>query len=87
MTQFITCRFRPEDSRTYTYANNGAPVLPGDTVKVPDNRDPTAWKRVTVVDVDVPEPAFACKAILGLYTGADADAAITRSFESASDSQ
>lgn len=87
MTQFITCRFRPEDSRTYTYRNDGEPVRAGDTVKVPDNRDPGAWKRVDVVDVDVPEPPFPCKPILGLYTGSDVDAAISRSILNASDAQ
>lgn len=76
MTQFVTCRFRPTDSRTYTYRNDGEPVSSGDIVKVEDNRNPGSWKRVWVVDVDVPEPSFPCKPILGLVTGEDVDAAI-----------
>lgn len=87
MAQFITCRFRPEDSRTYTYRNDGDPVRSGDCVKVPDNRDPTAWKRVSVVDVDVPEPSFSCKPILGLYTGDEVDAAISKAILNSQDTQ
>lgn len=76
MTQFVTCRFRPNDTRAYTYRNDGDPVRPNDIVKVEDNRAPGAWKRVWVVETDVPEPSFPCKPILGLVTGEDIDAAI-----------
>lgn len=62
--QFVACRFRPEDSRTYTYVNEGAPVAVGDIVKVPDNRS-DGWKRVEVVSITDKAPNFACKAILG----------------------
>lgn len=75
--QFIKCRFSPIDSRHYTYANEGDPVAVGDMVKVADARDPAAWKRVEVVEVDVEKPtAFECKSILGKLTGDDVDAAI-----------
>lgn len=76
MTQFVKCRFNPWNERSYTYANDGAPVAVGDMVKVPDAQDPDAWKRVEVVEIDCDEPTFACKPILGLVTGEDTDAAI-----------
>lgn len=65
-TQFCKCKFRDSDSRSFTYANDGAPVAPGDLVKVPDARDPSAWKKVRVVEVGDKAPPFACKPILGL---------------------
>ena len=64
MPQFIECKFRSSDTRTYTYVNEGEPVAAGDFVKVPDNRS-DGWKRVQVVTIDVPEPSYACKPILG----------------------
>lgn len=64
MTQFIKCRFGPLDERRYTYLNPGEPVAVGDMVKVPDARS-DGWKRVEVMEVDVEEPNFVCKAILG----------------------
>lgn len=76
MPQFIQCRFGPLDARRYTYLNDGDPVVVGDMVKVPDARDPTSWKRVEVMAVDVAEPSFACKPILGKLTGEDTDQAI-----------
>ncbi len=82
MTQFVTCRFRPNDLKAYTYRNDGAPVKLGDIVKVEDNRNPGSWKRVWVVDVDLPEPSFACKPILGLVTGEDVDRGIQSAFDS-----
>jgi len=77
MPQFITCRFSPVDARRYTYINDGEPVVPGDFVKVPDARS-DGWKRVEVMEVDVAQPSFACKAILGKVTGEDLDEAIQR---------
>jgi hypothetical protein len=62
--QYLACKFRPEDSRTYTYANDGEPVAVGDAVKVPDNRS-DGWKRVEVVEISDKAPPFACKSILG----------------------
>jgi hypothetical protein len=71
MRQFVAVRFRPEDQRTYTYANDGPPVTVGDQVKVPDNRS-DGWKRVEVVAI-VDKPRFECKLILGKVTGEDVD--------------
>lgn len=63
--QFIACKFRPEDTRTYTYHHDGEPVSIGDMVKVPDNRS-DGWKRVEVVSITDEMPKFPTKAILGL---------------------
>lgn len=63
---FITCKFRPDDKRAYTYTWDGEPLAKGDMVKVADARS-DGWKAVIVEDVDVPEPPFACKPILGRY--------------------
>lgn len=62
MPQFITCKFRPRDTRTYTYRNDGPPVRVGDAVRVP-SRDDQGWQLVTVAAVDLPVPTFECKAI------------------------
>lgn len=63
--QYIAVRFRPADRQPYTYHNDGAPVAVGDRVKVPD-RSGDGWNRATVEAVDVEEPKFATKAILGM---------------------
>lgn len=73
--QFVKCRFRPADTRLYTYINEGEPVAVGDWVKVPDSRS-DGWKRVEVMELTDEEPPFACKPILGKITGEDTDAAI-----------
>ena len=65
------------DSRRFTYLNEGEPVVVGDFVKVPDARS-DAWKRVEVTDVDVEEPEFVCKPIIGKLTGEDLDEALLR---------
>lgn len=62
--QFVACRFRPEDTRTYTYHNDGEPLAVGDMVKVADARA-DGWKRVEVVHVTDEEPPFPTKPILG----------------------
>lgn len=62
--KFVAVKFRPDDTRTYTYAWDGEPFAPGDEVKVPDNKS-DGWKRVTVVSVTDEAPPFACKPILG----------------------
>lgn len=64
--QYVACKFRSEDARTYTYEWNGEPLESGDIVKVPDNRS-DGWKRVTVVSVSDQAPPFPCERILGLY--------------------
>lgn len=73
--QFVECKFRPTDRRGYTYLNTGKPLRVGDEVKVPD-KDGDGWNRVTVSAIDLPEPRFECKPVLGLYDGADRDEAI-----------
>lgn len=65
MPKYVLCKFKPEDSRAYTYLLDGHDVVIGDEVKVPDNRS-DGWKRVTVAGFTDDEPAFACKAVLGL---------------------
>lgn len=57
--QFVKCVFRPGDSRSYTYLNEGDPVASGDWVKVPD-KSGEGWKKVQVVEVStasLPSPA------------------------------
>lgn len=34
--QYVACKFRSEDARSYTYHNDGEPVAVGDLVKVAD---------------------------------------------------
>lgn len=78
--QYVACKFRPEDRRSYTYHNDGEPVAPGDVVKAP-GRSEDGWQRVHVVSVSDEEPSFATKPILGkvepeeptLDLGADAE--------------
>jgi hypothetical protein len=61
---FVSVKFQPRDSRTYTYTYEGAqPLHPGDMVKV-DSKDGT--KTVSVVAVNVPKPPFACKPIVAV---------------------
>jgi hypothetical protein len=63
--QYLTAKFSPEDTRTYTYHNDGEPVAPGDQVLVPGKGDKP--RTVTVAEVGVPKPdGFETKAILGL---------------------
>lgn len=65
--QFIACKFRSSDTRTYTYHNDGEPVAVGDFVKVTD-RSGDGWKKIEVAEIDVPEPTkFPTKPILGKY--------------------
>lgn len=73
MTQYVAVKFKPEDTRTYTYTWDGDALFPGDRVKVPDNRS-DGWKRVTVVSVSDEAPPFNCKPILGRVEDAPAPA-------------
>lgn len=74
-TQYVACRFKANDKRTYTYSNDGPPVRPGDRVKVEDARG-GGWKPVEVVSVGHDKPPFPTKPILGKVEGADVDKAI-----------
>lgn len=62
--QYVAVKFRPEDSRSYTYQWDGEPLDIGVEVKVADNRS-DGWKRVTVVGATDEKPKFDCKPILG----------------------
>ena len=80
MTVYVACKFRPTDSRSYTYAYDGAePLAPGDFVKVDDARS-DGCKRVEVVSISDQAPPFACKPILGKI---DPDAEILAAQEAA----
>jgi hypothetical protein len=61
---FVTVKFNPADSRTYTYAYDGAEQIePGDFVVV-ETRE--GRKAVEVAAVDVAKPAFPCKPIVAI---------------------
>lgn len=62
--QFVACKFRSTDTRTYTYHNDGDPVAVGDQVKVADAKS-DGWKRVEVVSITDEKPPFPTKPILG----------------------
>lgn len=76
MPKYVLCRFRPEDSRAYTYLLGDHACDVGDEVKVPDNKS-DGWKRVTVVGFSDDEPNFSCKPILGLAPPRDSAPALT----------
>jgi len=69
-TVFVACKFRPEDTRTYTYTWDGETLAPGDMVKVADARS-DGWKRVIVDAFGVERPNVPAhvefKPILGRY--------------------
>lgn len=58
--QFVSVKYRPGDTRSYTFHNDGPPVAVGDTVRV-DGRD--GWQAVLAVAVTDQKPAFQTKAI------------------------
>lgn len=62
--QYLACKFRPADSRTYTYSWDGeTPLAPGDKVQVDSPRDEG---RMTIeVAAIVPKPSFPTKPIIG----------------------
>ena len=62
--KYVQCKFRREDTRSYTYTWDGEPLAPGDMVKVADARS-DGWKRVEVVSISDEAPKFPCKPILG----------------------
>lgn len=63
--QYIACRFRSTDARSFTYHYDGEePLQPGDFVQVPD-RSGDGWKRVEVVSISDEEPSFPTKGIIG----------------------
>lgn len=58
--QYVMVKFRPTDTRTYTYHNDEEPVSIGDKVQV-DSRD--GLVAVEVVDLADDPPPFATKPI------------------------
>ena len=71
--QYLAVKYRTEDTRTYTYHNDGDPVGAGQQVKLPARArkgeipDPDEWVRGTVVEINVEKPTgFETKGILGL---------------------
>lgn len=72
---FVACKFRPADTRTFTYSYDlDEPIAVGDFVKVPD-RSGDGWKRVQVASISDQAPSFPTKPILGHYVADDAIAA------------
>jgi hypothetical protein len=66
---FTSVKFREADARSYTYFANEA-YSPGDRVLV----DVKGEQKIVIVDaVDLPEPSFTCKPILGRATEKAAD--------------
>lgn len=64
--QYVACKFRESDTRTYTYHNDGPPLAIGDAVRVADARS-DGWKKVIVDSITDREPSFPTKPILGLH--------------------
>ena len=64
--QYVQCKFRENDSRSYTYHNEGAPVAAGDVVRIKD-REGLGWQKVFVVGVTFDAPKFATKPIIGIH--------------------
>lgn len=64
MRQFVACKFRPTDKRTYEYHWDGDPLQRGDEVKVP-HKSGDGFIRALVESVSEAPPAFSTKAILG----------------------
>lgn len=64
---FVSVKFRPEDVRTYTYLANEKFAV-GDAVIVEVKGEA---KVVTVAEIDLPEPSFTCKQIVGLAPAKD----------------
>ncbi|APL94116.1 hypothetical protein [Sphingobium indicum] len=62
--QYVACKFRPDDKRSYTYHNDGEPVAVGDEVKIAGRSD-DGWQRVHVVAIADEMPSFETKPILG----------------------
>lgn len=65
MPKYTLCKFRPEDTRSYTYLTGDTICAVGDEVMVP-NAKGDGEKRVTVSGFTDDEPSFACKAIIGI---------------------
>jgi hypothetical protein len=62
MTQYVAVEFAP-GGRAYTYRNDGAPLAVGDRVRVATKNE--GEKTVTVTAINVVEPKFETKPVLG----------------------
>lgn len=62
--QYVACKYREADKRSYTFHNDGEPVAVGDQVKIAGRGD-DGWQRVFVAAVSDEKPAFDTKPILG----------------------
>jgi hypothetical protein len=62
--QFIECRFRANDGRSYAYHNDGEPVAVGDFVEV-EVRGGKAFQRIEVIALLDRAPPFVTKPIKG----------------------
>jgi len=60
--QFVACKFREGDKRTYTYHHDGEPLDIGDRVIVTTNRGPST---VIVAAISDDQPDFETKPIVG----------------------
>ncbi len=60
--QFVACKFRSSDARTYTYHNDGEPLAIGDKARVEAPRD-EGWVTVEVVAI-TEAPTFPTKPII-----------------------
>lgn len=79
MTQFVACKFRVEDTRTYTYAWDGEPLHDGDVVRVEDRGGGS--KKVFVVSTTDDAPPFQCKPILGRHVDEPEDPQVSAARE------
>lgn len=61
--QYVACKFRPDDRRSYTYHFDGEPLSVGDEVKIAGRGD-EGWQRVYVVAVNNEQPPFDTKPII-----------------------
>jgi hypothetical protein len=74
MTQFVSVKFNPQDSRTYAYSHDGEAVAAGDLVEVDTPRD--GLKTVLVTSVTDTAPAFKCKPVMSVIKRAHDGAVI-----------
>lgn len=69
---FVSVKFHEDAERAYTYTYDGdAPLEPGSRALVDTPKE--GRKTVIVAMVDVPEPNFACKPVVGLAKAKSAD--------------
>lgn len=72
--KYYACKFRPEDSRAYTYHFDDPGLNVGDTVRVEDLSG-DGWKKVTVASISDVAPPFPTKPILCLHIEQDDETA------------